>query len=489
MADDEYVYDDEGSEGGEGDAGEDDDEAIHIENKFYEAEEAKTTDPRRALALFEEVVAIAKAKQAAAVKWQWKGLEQMVVLRAQLGAPSAQISSAFSELLTHMNKVTPNEVNETINTVLDAVSSSLTERNQDLGELDRMYAIALDKLKESSNERLWFSANLRRGKAFLDRGEYDRLAGVVQELLASPVVSSDEGSKSTYLLEVHALEIALYGATKDKHKMREAYEKTQKLGSAVQDPRIMGGIHESGGKMLLEEGKWKEAYDEFFMAFRHMQDAGDARAKQNLKYVVLANILSLSKINPFDSREAKVYQNDDEIKAMLGLRNAFEQSDIKEFQRILADPRAGVANDAVIGRHVSNMLRTIRFEVLTRLVRPYNRVRVDFLAREIGVAVPDAEQLLVHLILDRKIEGAKLDQQAGILDLAASKRASSAGKKFATLQGWTASLDALNREIASRVVPAPLPSGGGRGGGGGGGAFAAGPRWGGEYGIGGGFLF
>ncbi len=33
-----------------------------------------------------------------------------------------------------------------------------------------------------------------------------------------------------------------------------------------------------------------------------------SRAKVMLKYVVLANMLALSDINPFDSREAKVYQ-------------------------------------------------------------------------------------------------------------------------------------------------------------------------------------
>lgn len=36
-----------------------------------------------------------------------------------------------------------------------------------------------------------------------------------------------------------------------------------------------------------------------------LQEAGNPRAKDALKYVVLANMLALSDINPFAAREAK----------------------------------------------------------------------------------------------------------------------------------------------------------------------------------------
>ena len=50
------------------------------------------------------------------------------------------------------------------------------------------------------------------------------------------------------------------------------------------------------------------------------QEAGNGRAKDCLKYVVLASMLSLSNINPFAAREAKVYAEDKEILAMSDLR-------------------------------------------------------------------------------------------------------------------------------------------------------------------------
>ncbi len=44
---------------------------------------------------------------------------------------------------------------------------------------------------------------------------------------------------------------------------------------------------------------------------------------QCLKYLVLANMLMQSNINPFDSQEAKPYKNDPEILAMTNLIAAY----------------------------------------------------------------------------------------------------------------------------------------------------------------------
>jgi COP9 signalosome complex subunit 2 len=52
--------------------------------------------------------------------------------------------------------------------------------------------------------------------------------------------------------------------------------------------------------------KWPQAYDEFYAAFKCYSDSGNVAARRCLKYVVLANMLSLSKIDPFDTQEAKV---------------------------------------------------------------------------------------------------------------------------------------------------------------------------------------
>lgn len=53
------------------------------------------------------------------------------------------------------------------------------------------------------------------------------------------------------------------------------------------------------------------------------------------RYLVLANMLMESSINPFDSQETKPYQSDPEIVAMTNLIAAYQGKKIKTFERIL----------------------------------------------------------------------------------------------------------------------------------------------------------
>ena len=54
-----------------------------------------------------------------------------------------------------------------------------------------------------------------------------------------------------------------------------------------------------------------------------------------IRYLVLANMLAQSQINPFDSQETKPYKNDPEILAMTDLVAAFQRKDIHQFESIL----------------------------------------------------------------------------------------------------------------------------------------------------------
>lgn len=83
----------------------------------------------------------------------------------------------------------------------------------------------------------------------------------------------------------------------------------------------MGVIKECGGKMWMGEsrslksfrvtrlifapGQWNRASEDFFESFRNYDEAGSQQRIQVLKYLVLANMLTGSEVNPFDSQETK----------------------------------------------------------------------------------------------------------------------------------------------------------------------------------------
>jgi COP9 signalosome complex subunit 2 len=106
----------------------------------------------------------------------------------------------------------------------------------------------------------------------------------------------------TQLLEVYALEIQMYTTTKNNKKLAHLYTQALQIQSAIPHPRIMGVIRECGGKMHMAQREWEKARTDFFEAFKNYDEAGAQRRIQCLKYLVIANMLMNSNINPFDSQ-------------------------------------------------------------------------------------------------------------------------------------------------------------------------------------------
>jgi COP9 signalosome complex subunit 2 len=88
---------------------------------------------------------------------------------------------------------------------------------------------------------------------------------------------------------------------------QEIYNASNSVRSAIPHPRIMGVIKECGGKMWMGERQWNRASEDFFESFRNYDEAGSQQRIQVLKYLVLANMLMGSEVNPFDSQETKPY--------------------------------------------------------------------------------------------------------------------------------------------------------------------------------------
>ena len=170
--------------------------------------------------------------------------------------------------------------------------------------LQTFYETTLNALQEAKNDRLWFKTNLKLGKLWFDREEYARLQRILKELHKScqGADGEDDLKKGTQLLEVYALEIQMYTATKNNKKLKSLYQKALQIKSAIPHPKIMGVIRECGGKMHMAQRDWEKARNDFFEAFKNYDEAGVQRRVQCLKYLVMSTMLTNSDINPFDSQ-------------------------------------------------------------------------------------------------------------------------------------------------------------------------------------------
>ncbi|TPX34401.1 hypothetical protein SmJEL517_g02974 [Synchytrium microbalum] len=406
---------------------------VDLENKYYNAKGSKEDDPDKALRDFQHVV----DTENPIGDWGFKSLKQMTKLSFKLNRFENTLTYYKSLLgYTKGNTITRNYAEKSINNILDFVSASV-----DMVFLEQFYETTLETLAETKNDRLWTKTNLKLAKLWLDRGEYTRLNKILKQLYAS--CQNDDGSedqkKGTLLLEIYALEIQMLTEQKNNKKLKALYNRTLHVKSAIPHPRIMGVIRECGGKMHMSEKEWEKAQIDFFEAFKNYDEAGSPQRIQCLKYLVLANMLMNSLINPFDSQETKPYKNDAQILPMTNLVNAYQRSDIREFEKILRDNQRHIMDDPFIRTYIDDVLRNIRTKELERLIKPYTRIEIPFVSKQLNVAPDVVEELLVSLILDNKISG-RIDQVEGRLEL---QQQSNDSLQYSAIDKWANNVSTL----------------------------------------------
>ncbi|KAJ8653466.1 hypothetical protein O0I10_010902 [Lichtheimia ornata] len=421
----------------------DDDEEpdADLENRYYNAKARKEDDPEGAITEFQGVVDAEEEKG----DWGFKSLKQMAKISFHLHKHQDTLRY-YKQLLTYTKSaVTRNYSEKSINNILDYVSTA-----DDMAFVEQFYQVSLEALSEMKNERLWVKTNLKLAKLWLDRKEYGRLTKILRELRAACETEdgTDHQRKGTHLLEVLALEIQMYTETKNNKKLKELYHQCMGVKSAIPHPRIMGVIRECGGKMHMREKEWDNAQTDFFESFKNYDEAGSPQRIQVLKYLVLANMLTDSQINPFDSQETKPYKNDREIVAMTNLVSAYQRKDIGEFERILKVNRQSIMGDSFIRDYIDDVLRNIRTLVLVKLIKPYTRVELSFIAKRLNITVEEVEELAVGLILDKKISG-QIDQVNQRLEL---EQRSTDAMRYEAMDQWSSNVSRLCTTVISKAT-------------------------------------
>ncbi|KAK9758950.1 PCI domain [Popillia japonica] len=441
-AEDDFMCEDEEDYGLEYSEDSNSEPDVDLENQYYNSKSLKEDEPKGALASFQKVLDLEGGEKG---EWGFKALKQMIKINFKLGN-FKEMMDRYKQLLTYIKSaVTRNHSEKSINSILDYISTS---KNMEL--LQDFYETTLEALKDAKNDRLWFKTNTKLGKLYYDQGDYNKLAKILKQLHQS--CQTDDGEddlkKGTQLLEIYALEIQMYTEQKNNKKLKALYEQSLHIKSAIPHPLIMGVIRECGGKMHLREGEFEKAHTDFFEAFKNYDESGSPRRTTCLKYLVLANMLMKSGINPFDSQEAKPYKNDPEILAMTNLVNAYQLNDINEFEKILRLNRETIMDDPFIREHIEDLLRNIRTQVLIKLIRPYTRIQIPHISRELNIDEEDVENLLVSCILDNTIQG-RIDEVNHVLFL---DRKNTNNTRYAALDRWTNQLSTLHVAIANKMA-------------------------------------
>eukprot|EP00245_Coleochaete_scutata_P008551 TRINITY_DN2639_c0_g1_i2.p1 TRINITY_DN2639_c0_g1~~TRINITY_DN2639_c0_g1_i2.p1 ORF type:complete len:216 (+),score=56.38 TRINITY_DN2639_c0_g1_i2:52-648(+) len=197
----------------------------------------------------------------------------------------------------------------------------------------------------------------------------------------------------------------------------------------------------------MAERQWAEAEKDFFEAFKNYDEAGTPRRIQCLKYRVLATMLIESEVNPFEAQEAKPYKNDPEILAMTNLVAAYQRNEILEFEKILKSNQKTIMDDPFIRNYIEDLLKKIRTQVLLKLIKPYTRIRIPSISKELNIPEKEVEQLLVSLVLDGRVHG-HIDQVNQLLELQDKSRGQ---KKYAAIDKWSAQIKSLHGTVINKI--------------------------------------
>ncbi|KAJ2923605.1 hypothetical protein H1R20_g13487, partial [Candolleomyces eurysporus] len=424
--------------------------SVDLENMYYVAKSKKEDHPEDALTAFRAIVE--KEKEDEKGDWGFKALKQMTkLLFLNLRRPSEALKT-YTELLTYTKSaVTRNYSEKTINNILDYVGGG-KGGSVEVDVLEKFYQATKKALEEAKNDRLSAKTNLKLAKLWLDRKEFGRLSKLIRDLHAVTTAASDaddQSQRGTQLLEIYALEIQMYNETKNFKKLKEIYNASNAVRSAIPHPRIMGVIKECGGKMWMGERQWNRASEDFFESFRNYDEAGSPQRIQVLKYLVLANMLTGSEVNPFDSQETKPYKTDPQIKAMTDLVDAYQRREVHSAEKILKDNRATIMDDPFIRAYIGELLRSLRTQYLIDLIKPYTRLELSFLAKQLGVDIQEVEELLIGLILENKVEG-RIDQVGMRLEL--DRQQSLEKKRYAALSKWTEALEGVHAAVVGKTA-------------------------------------
>jgi len=122
-----------------------------------------------------------------------------------------------------------------------------------------------------------------------------------------------------------------------------------------------------------------------------------------------------SNINPFDSQETKPYKNDPRISAMTDLVDAYQRDDIHGYEKILQTNKDLLA-DPFIAENIDEVTRNMRTKAVLKLVAPYTRFTLSFISKQLKISLPEVQDILGFLIVDKKLHG-KIDQQTGTVEV------------------------------------------------------------------------
>ncbi|KAF0295565.1 26S proteasome non-ATPase regulatory subunit 11 [Amphibalanus amphitrite] len=272
----------------------------------------------------------------------------------------------------------------------------------------------IDWAKAEKRTFLRQSLEARLVALFFDTKQYQEALTLGSALLKELKKLDDKN----LLVEVQLLESKTYHALSNLPKARAALTSARTTANGIYTPpKVQAALDmQSGVLHAADERDFKTAYSYFYEAFEGYDSVEDGKALLALKYMLMSKIMlnTPEDVNGIVSGKLALKYAGREIDAMKTVAQASHKRSLADFQQALSEYSQELAGDPIIKAHLNTLYDTMLEQNLCRIIEPYSRVQVGYIAQTIRLSQDQVERKLSQMILDAKFHGI-LDQNDDVL--------------------------------------------------------------------------
>lgn len=268
--------------------------------------------------------------------------------------------------------------------------------------------------KEGRRTFLRQSLEARLIALYFDTGEYSEALKLGSTLLKELKKLDDKN----LLVEVLLLESKIYHALSNLSTSRASLTSARTTANSIYcPPKIQAALDlQSGILHAAEEQDFKTAFSYFYEAFEGFSNVDHNRAVLSLKYMLLSKIMlnTPEDVNQILSGKLMLKYTGKDIEAMKEVAQASHKRSLADFQQCLKKFKVELEDDVIVKAHLGTLYDNMLEQNLCRIIEPYSRVQVEYIAKSIKLDTLGVEKKLSQMILDKKFHGI-LDQGEGVL--------------------------------------------------------------------------
>ena len=240
------------------------------------------------------------------------------------------------------------------------------------------------------------------------------------ELLSNLTIEVRKMDDKVLLVELLVLETRAQFALRNIAKAKASLTAAKANANAIHCPvSLQADIDMLSGVLNAREGDFKTSYSYFYEAFEALNQLGDKhRSLNTLCYMSLTKIMAdlpAEAILIASSKNGLKFAGP-ELSALTEVAKSLKQRSLKDFEAVIQKHSTYLSSDPVIAYHLTDLNERLLEQNLLKLIEPYSRVEIAYLAHLINLSIDRVQRKLSELILDGKLT-ATLDQGVGVLIL------------------------------------------------------------------------